>query len=116
PNGRVLASQPQAGKRVAGGTPVALTVARKGAEVPSVVGQSMEDGRGALVAAGFTVRPRGQVVEDESRVGTILSQSVQAGTCAQPGAVVVIVFGLEGQSGPDPTEPSDTPTGPISGE
>ncbi|MGP3957027.1 protein kinase domain-containing protein [Nonomuraea sp. 3N208] len=116
PNGRVLGTQPQAGKRVAGGAPVALTVARKGAAVPSVVGKSREDGQGALVAAGFTVRFQGQVVEDESRVGMILSQSVQPGTCAAPGTAVLIVVGLQGQSGPDPTEPSEIPTGPISGE
>ncbi|MFI7706341.1 PASTA domain-containing protein [Nonomuraea sp. NPDC049480] len=116
PNGRVLGSLPQAGKRVAGGTPVALTVARTGADVPSVVGQSAEDGRAALVAAGFRVQSQGQVVEDEARVGSVLGQSVQPGTCAQPGAVVVIVVGLESQSGPDPTEPSDTPSGPVSGE
>ncbi|WP_171074558.1 serine/threonine-protein kinase [Nonomuraea basaltis] len=112
PDGRVLATQPQAGRRVAGGTPVALTVARKGVAVPSVAGRPGEDGRAALVAAGFRVRTQGQVVEDESRVGMILSQSVQPGTCAQPGALVVIVIGLEGQSGPDPTEPSETPSGP----
>jgi eukaryotic-like serine/threonine-protein kinase len=116
PNGQVLSTQPQAGKRVTGGIPVTLTVARKGANVPSVVGQSGEDGRAALVAAGFRVRPQGQVVEDESRVGTILSQSVQPGTCAAPGGLVVIVVGLEGQSRPDPTEPSDTPSSPISDE
>ncbi|TMR07564.1 PASTA domain-containing protein [Nonomuraea turkmeniaca] len=116
PNGRVLGTQPQAGKRVAGGTAVALTVARKGAAVPSVVGRPQEDGRAALVAAGFTVRSQGQVVEDESRVGMILSQSVQPGTCAQRGVAIVIVVGLEGQSGSDPGEPSVTPTGPISGE
>ncbi|RVX37851.1 serine/threonine protein kinase [Nonomuraea polychroma] len=116
PNGQVLGTQPQAGKRVAGGTPVALTVARKGAAVPPVVGKSREEGQGALAAAGFRARFQGQVVEDESRVGMILSQSVLPGTCAAPGTAVLIVVGLQGQSGPDPTEPSETPTGPVSGE
>ncbi|MFG1702175.1 PASTA domain-containing protein [Nonomuraea sp. M3C6] len=116
PDGQVLATRPKAGSRVMGGTPVGLTVARNGATVPSVVGRSREDGRAALIAAGLTVRGRGQVVADESRVGMILSQSVQPGTCAEPGSAVSIVFGLAGQSGPDPGEPSETPTSPIAGE
>ncbi|MGP3919492.1 protein kinase domain-containing protein [Nonomuraea sp. 10N515B] len=116
PNGQVLSTQPQAGKRVAGGTPVALTVARRGAAVPSVVGKSREEGQGALAAAGFRARFQGRVVEDESRVGMVLSQSVPPGTCAAPGTSVLIVVGLQGQSGPDPTEPSEGPTGAISGQ
>jgi beta-lactam-binding protein with PASTA domain len=80
------------------------------------VGKSREEGQGALAAAGFRARFQGQVVEDESRVGMILSQSVPPGTCAAPGTAVLIVVGLQGQSGPDPTEPSEAPTGPVSGE
>ncbi|MEO3872446.1 PASTA domain-containing protein [Nonomuraea sp. B12E4] len=110
PSGQVLASRPEAGSRVAGGTLVALTVARYGAAVPSVVGRSQEDGRSALVGAGFTVRSRGQVVEDESRVGTVLSQNPQPGGCARPGAAVTIVYGLPSRPDPDPGEPSPTPT------
>ncbi|MEV1174025.1 PASTA domain-containing protein, partial [Nonomuraea sp. NPDC049784] len=116
PDGQVLSTRPKAGSRVTGGTPVALTVARNGAKVPSVVGQSLEDGRKALAGAGFTVRSRGQVVDDESRVGTVLSQTVQPGTCAEPGTAVVIVVGLAAQSGPDPNEPPETPTGQVPGE
>ncbi|MEU6781169.1 PASTA domain-containing protein [Nonomuraea angiospora] len=117
PDGQVLSTQPKAGGRVTGGTSVALTVARNGATVPSVVGQALEDGRAALVAAGFTARTKGQVVDDESRVGTILGQGLQAGACAKPGSAIEIAFGLAGQSGPDPDEPGETPTtGPTSDE
>ncbi|MET9251005.1 PASTA domain-containing protein [Nonomuraea sp. NPDC003709] len=117
PDGQVLSTQPKAGGRVTGGTSVALTVARNGATVPSVVGQALEDGRAALAAAGFTVRTKGQVVDDESRVGTVLDQSLQPGTCARPGSAIEIAFGLAGQSGPDPGEPGETPTtGPTSEE
>ncbi|GAA3617002.1 hypothetical protein GCM10022419_122960 [Nonomuraea rosea] len=115
-NGRVLATQPRAGSRVSGRATVALTVARQGAPVPSVVGQARESGRAALVAAGFTVGSREQVVDDESKVGTILSQSVPSGTCAKAGAEVLIVVGLAGQSGPDPNEPTETPTGPATAQ
>ncbi|WP_431929360.1 protein kinase domain-containing protein [Nonomuraea jabiensis] len=117
PEGQVLSTQPKAGRRVTGGTSVALTVARNGATVPSVVGQALEDGRAALVAAGFAVRAKGQVVDDESRVGTILDQSLQPGACAKPGSAIEIAFGLAAQSGPDPGEPGQTPTtGPTSEE
>ncbi|MBF8194216.1 PASTA domain-containing protein [Nonomuraea sp. K274] len=115
PAGEVLSTQPKAGSRVTGGSPVALTVARNGATVPSVVDRPTQEGRAALTEAGFTVRSRGQVVADESRVGTILSQSIQPGNCAKPGATIVIVVGLEGQQGPDPGEPSGTPTSAIAG-
>jgi beta-lactam-binding protein with PASTA domain/serine/threonine protein kinase len=116
PDGQVLGTRPAAGKRVAGGTPVALTVARNGVAVPSVEGLDLAGGRAALLAAGFTVRPRTQVVAEESQVGTVLSQSVQAGTCAQPGATVMITVGVAGQPGPDPTEPTEpteTPGSPV---
>ncbi|MEW1837636.1 PASTA domain-containing protein [Nonomuraea angiospora] len=117
PDGQVLSTQPKAGRRVTGGTSVALTVARNGATVPSVVGRALEDGRAALVAAGFTVRTKGQVVDDESRVGTILGQSLQSGACAEPGSAIEIAFGVAAQSGPDPGEPGETPTtGPTSEE
>ncbi|MBB5778212.1 serine/threonine-protein kinase [Nonomuraea jabiensis] len=117
PEGQVLSTQPKAGRRVTGGTSVALTVARNGATVPSVVGQALEDGRAALVAAGFTVRAKGQVVDDESRVGTVLDQSLQPGACARPGSAIEITFGVAAQSGPDPGEPGETPTtGPTSEE
>ncbi|TDD17011.1 protein kinase domain-containing protein [Nonomuraea diastatica] len=116
PGGRVLGSDPEAGSRVAGGTPVNLTLSRRGTAVPPVVGRAKADGRAALQAAGFRVRQRGQAVEDESRVGTILRQSIPAGNCAEPGATVVIVVGVAGQSGPGDEQPSPTPSGQIPGE
>ncbi|MEU6712762.1 PASTA domain-containing protein [Nonomuraea sp. NPDC046802] len=115
PDGQVLSTSPQAGRRVPGGTAVGLTVSRQGATVPSVVGRSRADGRAAVIAAGFTVRTIGQVVEDESKVGTILSQSLPPG-CAATGAAVTLVVGTPGQPGPDPDEPTETPTASIPGE
>ncbi|TDC96092.1 PASTA domain-containing protein, partial [Nonomuraea deserti] len=119
PGGRVLGSDPEAGSRVAGGTQVDLTLSRHGTAVPPVVGRAKADGRAALEAAGFRVRQRGQVVEDESRVGTILRQSIEAGNCAKPGATVVIIVGVAGQSGPPgpgDEQPTPTPSGQIPGE
>ncbi|YCK41519.1 protein kinase domain-containing protein [Actinomadura sp. ATCC 39365] len=114
PDGQVLATRPEAGARLPGGGTVALTVARQGVEVPSVVGRSRADGRADLVAAGFTVRSRAQVVDDDAKADTVLTQSLNPGTCAAPGDVVVITVGVTGQSGgPGPEEPTQTPTGPA---
>ncbi|MCP2361071.1 beta-lactam-binding protein with PASTA domain [Nonomuraea thailandensis] len=118
PNGQVLATRPEAGSRVQGGTTVALTVARNGTPVPSVVGRSREDARSALAAAGLSVQVREQMVEDESRVGTVLAQSLAPGTCAGGAAQITITTGVAPQSGPDPGEspPTQTPTGPVAGD
>ncbi|MFC7032186.1 protein kinase domain-containing protein [Nonomuraea rubra] len=118
PNGQVLATSPKAGSRVQGGTPVALTVARNGTPVPSVVGRPREDARSALAAAGLSVQVREQAVEDESRVGTVLAQSLAPGTCAGAAAQITITAGVAAQSGPDPGEspPTQTPTGPVAGD
>lgn len=113
PTGEVLATLPKAGGRVQGGTPVALTVSRNGVTVPEVVGRSREQARAALTAAGLSVRTREQLVDDESQAGTVLSQSLQPGTCAGPADQVTITVGELAQSGPDPEEPSDTPPAPT---
>ncbi|MFJ2030908.1 PASTA domain-containing protein [Streptosporangium sp. NPDC087985] len=122
PGGRVLASAPAAAEHVSSGSAVTLVVSRRGAEVPSVVGQKEADARSALSEAGFTVRVRPRIVSDLSQSGVVLAQSGASGTCARPDAVVVITIGVEGQSGPGPgpgpdpgpgesTVPVD-PTGP----
>ncbi|WP_143590589.1 protein kinase domain-containing protein [Thermoactinospora rubra] len=108
--GTVLSSDPAGGTRVAGGTPVSLVVARKGASVPSVVGQQRAQARAQLRAAGFAVRVRPQLVSDAGQAGVVLAQSVAAGTCAASGAAVVITVGVMAQTGPEPTEPTPTPT------
>ncbi|PZG11473.1 protein kinase domain-containing protein, partial [Nonomuraea aridisoli] len=107
PNGQVVSSDPKAGTRVSGGTPVSLTLARHGSTVPGVVGRSEADGRAALTDDGFRVRSRGKAVADESQVGTILSQSIAGGTCAKPQASIVITVGVAAQTGPDPGEEPD---------
>ncbi|OUC98470.1 serine/threonine-protein kinase [Streptosporangium minutum] len=109
PAGRVLASAPGAAERVSSGSAVALVVSRRGAEVPSVVGQREADARSALSEAGFAVRVRPRLVDDPSRSGVVLAQGGVSGPCARPGAVVVITVGVEGQNGPGPgPDPGET--------
>nr|WP_152992403.1 serine/threonine-protein kinase [Nonomuraea pusilla] len=115
-DGRVLSSEPGAGTRVAGGTPVGLVVARDGAPAPPVTGRSLAEGRSELVAAGFTVRVRSRPVEDASRVDVILAQSVRAGTCAGPGTTVVVTVGVATQSEPEPDDPGDPGRTPPSAD
>ncbi|MEU4228422.1 PASTA domain-containing protein [Nonomuraea sp. NPDC026600] len=110
PDGQVLSSRPGAGSRVSGGTKVALVVARHGAAVPAVAGESRAAARAALRSAGFVVSFKEQVVAEEAQVDVALAQSVAAGSCAKPGATVVVTVGVAGQGDPDPTEPTPTPT------
>ncbi|MER5620379.1 PASTA domain-containing protein [Streptosporangium sp. NPDC002544] len=102
PAGRVLASTPGAGKRVSPGSAVALVISRYGVPVPSITGQSAADASNTLGGAGFAVRTRARLVTDDAQDGVVLAQSVAPGTCARPGATVVITVGVAGQSGPGP--------------
>ncbi|WP_326636939.1 PASTA domain-containing protein [Streptosporangium sp. NBC_01755] len=127
PAGRVLASTPGAGSRVSPGSAVALVISRHGVPVPSITGQSAADASNTLGGAGFAVRTRARLVTNEAQDGVVLAQSVAPGTCARPGATVVITVGVGGQSGPGPgpsqgpgetiapTDPSDPPD-PVPGE
>ncbi|GAA0829510.1 PASTA domain-containing protein [Streptosporangium amethystogenes subsp. fukuiense] len=113
PAGRVLASTPGAGKHVSPGSAVALVVSRHGAPVPSITGQSAADASNTLGGAGFAVRTRARLVTDDAQDGVVLAQSVAPGTCARPGATVVITVGVASQSGPGP-DPGPGP-GPSHG-
>lgn len=109
PDGQILSSSPRAGTRVAGGGKVALVVSRHGTKMPGVLGRTGEGASGTLRTAGFTVTQDTRLVTDEARAGTVLAQSVAAGTCAKPGMGVVLTVGVLAQSDPDPTEPADPP-------
>ncbi|MEU8035920.1 PASTA domain-containing protein [Streptosporangium sp. NPDC049078] len=127
PAGRVLASTPGAGRRVSPGSAVALVVSRYGVPVPPVTGQGATDASNTLGGAGFAVRTRARLVTNEAQDGVVLAQSVAPGTCARPGATIVLTVGVEGQSGPGPgpgpdpgetVEPPDptVPPTPVPGE
>ncbi|MEU4533541.1 PASTA domain-containing protein [Streptosporangium sp. NPDC023825] len=125
PAGRVLASTPGAGRRVSPGSAVELVVSRHGVPVPPVAGQSTTDASNTLAGAGFAVRTRARLVTGAGQDGVVLAQSMAPGTCARPGATIVITIGVGGQSGPGPgpgpgesTEPPDptVPPAPVPGE
>ncbi|KPI12469.1 serine/threonine protein kinase with PASTA sensor(s) [Actinobacteria bacterium OK074] len=93
--GLVATQSPGAAKEVAAGSTVTLTVS-KGPEmvdVPDVVGDSTDDAKAALEAAGF------QVKEDKGLLGgllggdTVKSQSVAGGEQAAKGSTITIKIG-----------------------
>ncbi|MGC5016108.1 protein kinase domain-containing protein [Streptosporangium sp. DT93] len=102
PAGRVLASTPGAGARVSPGSAVSLVVSRYGAPVPPVTGQGAADASNTLGGAGFAVRTRARLVTGSAQDGVVLAQNPPPGTCARPGATVVITVGVGGQTGPGP--------------
>lgn len=103
PAGRVLRQRPEAGRRIARGDPVELTVSegRPPVEVPGVVGEDLEVARGALEAAGFEVQVR--AVASAEPAGTVVGQDPAPGTLLVPDQPVVV----EVSNGRPPVEVPD---------
>jgi serine/threonine-protein kinase len=110
PAGTVVAQDPAAGKEVAEGELVALTLSSGASpsppatsDVPDVVGSTQAEAEQALNAAGFAV-----VVVNESSLtpaGEVVSQSPTGGVIAKPGSTVRITV----STGPV-VEPSASPS------
>ncbi|MDP9864217.1 MULTISPECIES: Stk1 family PASTA domain-containing Ser/Thr kinase [Streptosporangium] len=106
PQGKVIESDPEAGKQAPKGSTVQIYVPKEAAEVPGVVNLTVGDAKRMLKEAGF----RYKVVEQESDLpeGTVLSQAPEAGAKLQPGTTITLVVS-SGQA-PEPTEPATPPT------
>ncbi|MGH2946612.1 MAG: PASTA domain-containing protein [Solirubrobacteraceae bacterium] len=89
--GRVISSSPSEGTTVELGTTVTLRVSRgrQPVEVPDVVGDTEENARSALEAAGLTVETTDRESEDEEP-GTVLEQDPAAGEEVAPGSTVML--------------------------
>ncbi len=89
--GRVISSSPSEGTTVELGTTVTLRVSRgpEPVQVPDVVGDTEENARSALEAAGLTVETSDQVSEDQEP-GTVLEQDPAAGAEVRRGSTVTI--------------------------
>jgi serine/threonine-protein kinase len=95
PAGTVIGQDPAAGKEVAGGALVALTLSSgaapsppPGAAVPDVTGSTQAEAEQTLGAAGFVV-----VTTEEaslSPAGQVVSQAPSGGVIAQPGSTVTL--------------------------
>jgi beta-lactam-binding protein with PASTA domain/predicted Ser/Thr protein kinase len=106
--GTVIDQSPAAGKKVAKGETVSLTVA-KAVKVPDVVDQSEDDATSALEDAGFTVRVRDRATTNPEEDGVVLEQSPQGDEDRPKGSRVTIIVGRLGTATPTPT-PTPTAT------
>jgi eukaryotic-like serine/threonine-protein kinase len=107
--GTVLEQSPAAGKTVAKGSAVKLTVAKAPPDVtvPDVVDQTEDDARRMLEDAGFEVRVREETVTAPADDGIVLDQSPGGLEKRPKGSRVRIVVGRLGTATPTPTP---TPT------
>jgi beta-lactam-binding protein with PASTA domain/predicted Ser/Thr protein kinase len=105
--GTVIAQSPAAGKKVAKGTAVDLTVA-KPVRVPDVVDEQEADARKALEDAGFVVRVRDREVALAEEDGVVLEQSPAADEARPKGSRVTIVVGRAPAATPTATPTATT--------
>jgi beta-lactam-binding protein with PASTA domain/tRNA A-37 threonylcarbamoyl transferase component Bud32 len=107
--GTVVAQSPAAGKKVAKGSAVTLTVA-KAVKVPDVVDETEEDATNALEDAGFVVRVRDRATTSTEEDGVVLEQSPAGDEERPKGSRVTIIVGRLGTATPSPTaSPTTTP-------
>jgi len=106
--GTVIAQSPAAGKKVAKGSAVTLTVA-KAVKVPDVVDETEEDATNALEDAGFKVRVRDRTTTATDEDGVVLEQSPAGDEERPKGSQVTIIVGRLGTTTPTPT-PTPTAT------
>jgi len=88
----VIQSNPPAGTRVDPGTTVTLIVSKGQVQVPDVTGMSVTDAVAALTQAGFD--PARIAQQQEATLaeapGTVLEQSLQAGTRVPPDSAIAL--------------------------
>ncbi len=107
--GTVIDQSPAAGKQVAKGATVDLTVA-KAVKVPDVVDQAEEDATKTLEDAGFKVRVRDRATTNPEEDGVVLEQSPEGDEERPRGSRVTIIVGRLGTATPAPTlTPTATP-------
>lgn len=117
PEGDVVSQSPS-GEAEQGSTVTIVVSEGTGlVDVPNVVGQTAEQARSALTAAGFSVTARD--VEADAPPGQVVAQS-PAGGQAEPGSTVTIDVSTgpaepEPEPSPTPTEPAPSPTAPGNG-
>jgi serine/threonine protein kinase len=107
PNDQVISTEPTAGTQVKRGDTITVHVSsgQEKVKVPSLIGQTREEARSTLVAAGLTL---GSVSQENSaaEAGTVIRTDPAAGVDWPKGGQVNIVLSL----GPTPSPtPSPTP-------
>jgi eukaryotic-like serine/threonine-protein kinase len=110
PVGEVIAQNPGAGSTVKQHSTVTVVVSNGAgtAVVPNVVGESKDQAKGDLKAAGLSVRIVVRTTTDENEDGAVLDQSPSAGTRLRRGEFVTIFVGRF--KAPPPTTTTSTTT------
>jgi serine/threonine-protein kinase len=115
--GNVIDQNPKGGNDAPSGSTVTLVIATaqtttnpQTATVPSVKGLPASDAKNALQGAGFTVNATTKNVTNQSKDGTVLSQSPGPNSTADKGSAVTIVVGHF--QPPGGTTGTTTTTGP----
>ncbi len=114
--GTVISQSPVGGSVEPRHSSVALTIAQAPTlvSVPDVTGDSKSAAISALRAAGFQVSTSTQNVHQQSKDGTVVSQSPSGGSKAKKGSTVSIVIGQFTSTTTSPTTPTTTtPTTPT---
>jgi eukaryotic-like serine/threonine-protein kinase len=98
PRGQVVAQAQPAGTELKKGDTVQLNISTgpdppEKTAVPDVAGTKQNPAREQLAAAGFEVLTLEQATEDDSRVGSVLSQSPSGGASIPRGSLVLLYVG-----------------------
>ena len=114
PQGTVIAQDPRAGRPVAIGGRVTITIASQPAQVavPDVTGQTEDDGFNALLDAGLEPGTRTTRTSDSVRAGRIISTNPRAGVIVQRDSTVDYVVSRGPATSPAPT-PTPRPTAGV---
>ncbi|NUR96500.1 MAG: Stk1 family PASTA domain-containing Ser/Thr kinase [Kribbellaceae bacterium] len=110
--GTVIAVSPDPGGTYPPGTEFTLTVSNGvvNVEVPNVVTQIADDATKTLTDAGFRVG-YASVDDPNAPDGTVVKQSVQAGTKAPKGTLITLTVNNHQDQSPPPSTPTDNPSG-----
>lgn len=104
----VLSVSPSGNVLVGATVTVTYAVAPETVDVPSVTGSDYSTAASTLSSYGLTAA-RGDEQYDSSAAGTVLAQSVPAGTSVEPGTTVTLTVSL----GPEPTSETTTSSTPT---
>jgi eukaryotic-like serine/threonine-protein kinase len=96
PRGNVVTTKPAPGKKVKTGSTVDLIVSNGLVSVPNMVDETVEDAGAMLDDAAVALPYRVEEVENEVvKAGTVVGQSVKAGTNVEQGTEIVLTVAVE---------------------
>lgn len=109
-SGNVISSSPSSGEEVEEGSTVTLVVS-KGAEtktvsVPDLSGMTQSAAESVLESMNLTLGSV-QEVESDSTTGTVIGQTIEAGTSVKEGSAVGITIAKEKSQPDEPDEPDE---------